>query len=367
MTEQNVQIKYPVWAFPLVVIVTGGSLYMTVHGAGIIASTWPWQARLGFQAVFVALSIFAVALGYVGRRNWAAGLYGASAGALVFALIVSSVNGLGTLRYMNQLFAQNEDALRVETSAEGQRADSIAQAQARIERAESAVRRASAVLAPLVDAVRSAQDAFDRERATGFGPRSEARQAELAAARRDAEPAQRRLAETESELAAAEAALADLLGAQVVTERSDAALVADRTSEIEELWTIYVGTLVIELAPLLSGWLLAMSVTHTRQDPMDRVIASMEAAQSRMFESQVEQSERIALMMQRFMASRMEAAFEEPPSVAPKALRRRDPNGRTFSDDLIAAVRRPAAGEIEQDQSVVSLDDAEPTRRRRTH
>lgn len=249
----NSRVEYPWWVFYLTLALTAGSLWMTSFGSWLVATGWEPSAAYSLIGVFAVCNIGAVALGYAGAENWSRGAKSVAATALAIGLCAAVLSGIGTQRALTNMFEQNQDALRVETETADGREKALAQAVARVERATEAV-------APLERQAEVAQREFERESASGFGAVATQRKAEW-----DATLA--KLAEARRDVTAAEERLAALEEQAGPVERSDAALVAAKTSATEQWLQIWLGTVVIELLPMLSGWLFGIRVA-AREDPL---------------------------------------------------------------------------------------------------
>ncbi len=266
------QIRYPWWVGLLTFLLACGSILMTSWGSWLVATGWDWEAAYVLIGVLAICNVGSIALGYVGAENWMQGAKMAAFTALVCGLIVACLSGIGTMRALTNMFEQNKDALRVETRTEASADKSLERAVARVERAHKGV-------APLEAQAAVAQKEFERESASGFGDRATQRKTEW-------DDVLAKLTAARAEVTAAEEHLAQVEAKSGPVERSDAALVAGKTSETEQWLTIWLGTGAIELLPMLSGWLFGirvaamadpMAALNDRLGDLDRRLAKMDA------------------------------------------------------------------------------------------
>lgn len=275
------RIEYPWWSGFLTLLLTLGSLAATSWGTYLVTTGWDPVARWALIGVFAVCNIAAVALGFVGAENWQRGAKALGAISLAFGLVAALLSGVGTMRALTNMFAQNADALRVEAGTETGRDQAL-------ERAEKRVERARSNLAPLEAAAAAAQREFERESASGFGPKAQERKTEWDAALA-------RLAAPRRELTDAEERLASMGSGAAPVARSDAALVAERTTDFEQTLQIWLGTGIIELLPMLSGWLFGMRVARA-QDPFAAALAPLVEAVSMASQEIAQMREEIARM-----------------------------------------------------------------------
>lgn len=255
----NDRLEYPWWSGFITLLLVCGSLWMTSWGSWLVATGWEPVAAYSLIGVFAVCNIAAVCLGFVAATNWQNNAKSAAAIALAVALAAAVLSAIGTQRALTNMFEQNADALRVETTTD-------ANADRTLRLAEQRIASANNAIAPLEAKAKSAEAEFKREAASGYGPRATERKTEWDAAIAALQQAQ-------NELLAAERAAAQIAGGAVVTERSDAALVAAKTTELERRIQIYLGTFVIEALPILAGWLFAIRVAGRETELPDRILA----------------------------------------------------------------------------------------------
>lgn len=246
------------WISPLVAAFVINSIYWSSNGAwadSVSQDDWVRWAWLGGIAI---ANIGCVALGYVGKEHFAYGNRLEGWACLLFALAGLSVTYSFTKAEVDRVRERNENIAAIEAQQDATNENSAAGKQ--LQAARDRVTRAESALAPLKEQAAVAKTEFERESASGFGPRATQRKAEWDAAVARFTEAQTTLVEAETALTEAEAALAP-------KETSDAALAA----LIKEPWAAWVQEWflpgLIEGLPMLSGWLF---VSYRREERADR-------------------------------------------------------------------------------------------------
>jgi hypothetical protein len=204
------------------------------------------------------VNIAGVALGMIGSERWHNDQKLAGAIVFLIGICVALVTFSYTQGAIEKTFAKNADAAVTETQTAESNVDAIPEARARVD-------RANAALAPLIAAADTAQAEFERESRSGFGPRATQRKEEW-----DARLAEMRAGQ--AELTAAEEELRLARKEAKPVERSDAAIASD-TTEQWEIWVrSWVFPALIELLPIMSGWLFFGYARDEKDDRMALIL-----------------------------------------------------------------------------------------------
>lgn len=258
------------WAGPLILLLVANSLYWSSLGALDDAVGLGWWQQSQFLVGTGIINLAGVGLGVIGSARWHQGEK--LPGAIIFCvgLCVALVTFSYTQGAVEKTFAKNESAATVETAAVQNNQSAVPEAQARVDRAQAA-------LDPLIAAAAIAQSEFERESRSGFGPRATQRKDEWDAALSRIDGAKAALVE-------AEAALAQARIDATPPPRSDAAIAAD-TTDAWEIWVrSWVFPALIELLPIMSGWLFIGYARDAREDREALILDKLGSLELRMAE-----------------------------------------------------------------------------------
>lgn len=246
------------WVAPLIFLLVCNSLYWSSMGALDDSVALDWWGQSKFLIGTGIINLAGVALGMIGSERWHSDQKFAGFSVFIIGLAVALVTFSYTQGAVEKTFANNTNAAVVETKTAESNADAIPEAQARVARAQAA-------LAPLLSAANTAQSEFERESRSGFGPRATQRKEEWDARLADMQRGQK-------ELTAAEEALETARKDAKPIERSDAAIAAD-TTEQWEIWVrSWVFPALIELLPIMSGWLFFGYARDEKADQMAMIL-----------------------------------------------------------------------------------------------
>jgi hypothetical protein len=242
------------WVAPIIFLLIINSLFWSSMGALDDAVALSEQNQWLFLGGTAIVNIAGVALGMIGSERWHNDQKLAGAVVFLIGICVALVTFSYTQGAIEKTFAKNQNAAVTETATVENNADAIPDAQARVE-------RANASLAPLLAAADTARAEFERESRSGFGPRATQRKSEWDAALAQVQAGQ-------AELTAAEEELREARKEATPEKRSDAAIAAD-TTEQWEIWVrSWVFPALIELLPIMSGWLF---FGYARDEQDDRL------------------------------------------------------------------------------------------------
>lgn len=252
------------WIAALVMI--GVSLVMT--GYGTYAASAGEAGALVFVAGICGVNFMGVFLSAEMFRAWSQRLYPMAA---LLTFIVIGILGLAAnqdqIALRKMFFAADDAQVTVE------RADALSER--RIARAEQRVQTARAAIPPLERQVEVATEAYNREAQSGVGPRAEAALVGL-------EEANAALASARQDIAAAEAALAELLDSTQVARRDDAAI-ASQIDGRQRTILIWLGSILIETLGIAGAALLRLKIGADDDDGARRPVttADLEAVLAR--------------------------------------------------------------------------------------
>lgn len=246
------------WVAPIIFLLILNSLFWSSMGALDDAVALEDQNQWLFLGGTAIVNIAGVALGMIGSERWHNDQKLAGAIVFLIGICVALVTFSYTQGAIEKTFAKNENAAVTETATVENNADAIPDAQARVE-------RANASLAPLLAAADTARAEFERESRSGFGPRATQRKEEW-----DAALAQVRAGQ--AELTAAEEELRQARKDAKPVARSDAAIAADTTEQWEVWVRSWVFPALIELLPIMSGWLFFGYARDEKSDQMALIL-----------------------------------------------------------------------------------------------
>lgn len=235
-------VEYPWWAVPATGAMLCASLYLTGFGNTLVAAGWPLEEMIFFVGVFVVADVASSIFGFAGARAGANNEPGKAIGCMIISLLAAALGFVGAQRTLNYAFDQNADTMVVEERLVEQRGAMVETAQQRLDDAKRAIE-------PLERQVKAAEREFNIEVQSGFEERSIQRKAEW-------DDAIEKLRDARTEVTEAQANLEQMQIDGLASESSDAALVAASTTAWERTFTVYFGAALVQLLPLLAGWLL---------------------------------------------------------------------------------------------------------------